>query len=219
MIDDFCNELKNKYPNTQKIRDQIEELRNYLYMKSEEYINDSNYSKEEAFEKTLKSFGDVDSLLQELSKDAKIVNKYRLYLFVGMIDIVIVAFLSLLLCFISLKNNNISFFSYINNSLIASIFFIISGIISIFLLIVIQFINMRNIYETVEYTYSDYKINLKYSIIGFIIISIAVFIFNMFFSPHHIWFVFVITYFLSWPMTVFFFYRFFKNSDKNINRK
>ena len=31
MIDDFCNELKNKYPNTQKIRDQIEELRNYLY--------------------------------------------------------------------------------------------------------------------------------------------------------------------------------------------
>ena len=33
MIDDFCNELKNKYPNTQKIRDQIEELRNYLYKK------------------------------------------------------------------------------------------------------------------------------------------------------------------------------------------
>ena len=159
MIDDFCNELKNKYPNTQKIRDQIEELRNYLYMKSEEYINDS---KEEAFEKALKSFGDVDSLLEELSKDTKIVSKYRLYLFVGIIDIVIVAFLSLLLCFISLKNNNISFFSYINNSLIASIFFIISGIISIFLLILIQFINMRNIYETVEYTYNDYKINLKY---------------------------------------------------------
>ena len=216
MIDDFCNELKNKYPNTQKIRDQIEELRNYLYMKSEEYINDSE---EEAFEKALKSFGDVDSLLEELSKDTKIVNKYRLYLFVGIIDIVVVAFLSLLLCFISLKNNNISFFSYINNSLIASIFFIISGIISIFLLIVIQFINMRNIYETVEYTYSDYKINLKYSIIGFVIISIAVFIFNMFFSPHHIWFVFVIIYFLSWPLTVFLFYQFFKNFDKNINRK
>ena len=140
-------------------------------------------------------------------------------LFVGIIDIFIVAFLSLLLCFISLKNNNISFFSYINNSLIASIFFIISGIISIFLLIVIQFINMRNIYETVEYTYNDYKINLKYSIIGFVIISMAVFIFNMFFSPHHIWFVFVIIYFLSWPLTVFLFYQFFKNSDKNINRK
>ena len=78
---------------------------------------------------------------------------------------------------------------------------------------------MRNIYETFEYTYNDYKINLKYSIIGFLIISIAVFIFNMFFTPHHIWFVFVIIYFLSWPLTVFFFYRFFKNSDKNINRK
>lgn len=216
MIDDFCNELKNKYPNTQKIRDQIEELRNYLYMKSEEYIDESE---EEAFKKALKSFGDVDSLLEELSKDAKIINKSKLYLFAGIIDIFIVAFLSLLLCFISLKNNNISFFSYINNSLIPSIFFIISGIISIFLLIVIQFINMRNIYETVEYTYNDYKINLKYSIIGFLIISIAVFIFNMFFTPHYIWFVFVIIYFLSWPLTVFFFYRFFKNSDKNINRK
>lgn len=216
MIDDFCNELKNKYPNTQKIRDQIEELRNYLYMKSEEYIDESE---EEAFKKALKSFGDADSLLEELSKDTKIINKSKLYLFAGIIDIFIVAFLSLLLCFISLKNNNISFFSYINNSLIPSIFFIISGIISIFLLIVIQFINMRNIYETVEYTYNDYKINLKYSIIGFLIISIAVFIFNMFFTPHYIWFVFVIIYFLSWPLTVFLFYQFFKNSDKNINRK
>ena len=204
MIDDFCNELKNKYPNTQKIRDQIEEL---------------NYSKEEAFKKALKSFGDVDSLLEELSKDAKIINKSKLYLFVGIIDIVVAAFLSLLLCFISLRNNDISFFSYINNSLISSIFFIVCGIIVILLTTIIQFINMRNIYETVEYTYNDYKINLKYSIIGFIIISIAVFIFNMFFSPHHIWFVFVIIYFLSWPLTVFFFYRFFKNSDKNINRK
>ena len=216
MIDDFCNELKNKYPNTQKIRDQIEELRNYLYMKSEEYIDESE---DDAFKKALKSFGDVDSLLEELSKDAKIINKSKLYLFAGIIDIFIAAFLSLLLCFISLKNNNILFFSYINNSLVPSIFFIISGIIVIFLTTVIQFINMRNIYETFEYTYNDYKINLKYSIIGFLIISIAVFIFNMFFTPHHIWFVFVIIYFLSWPLTVFFFYRFFKNSDKNINRK
>lgn len=216
MIDDFCNELKNKYPNTQKIRDQIEELRNYLYMKSEEYIDESE---DEAFKKALKSFGDVDSLLEELSKDAKVINKSKLYLFAGIIDIFIAAFLSLLLCFISLKNNNISFFSYINNSLVPSIFFIVSGIIVIFLTTIIQFINMRNIYETFEYTYNDYKINLKYSIIGFLIISIAVFIFNMFFTPHHIWFVFVIIYFLSWPLTVFFFYRFFKNSDKNINRK
>ena len=216
MIDDFCNELKNKYPNTQKIRDQIEELRNYLYMKSEEYIDESE---DEAFKKALKSFGDVDSLLEELSKDAKIINKSKLYLFAGIIDIFIAAFLSLLLYFISLKNNNISFFSYINNSLIPSIFFIVSGIIVIFLTTVIQFINMRNIYETFEYTYNDYKINLKYSIIGFLIISIAVFIFNMFFTPHHIWFVFVIIYFLSWPLTVFLFYQFFKNSDKNINRK
>ncbi|WIH85517.1 permease prefix domain 1-containing protein [Brachyspira pilosicoli] len=216
MIDDFCNELKNKYPNTQKIRDQIEELRNYLYMKSEEYIDESE---DDAFKKALKSFGDVDSLLEELSKDAKVINKSKLYLFAGIIDIFIAAFLSLLLCFISLKNNNISFFSYINNSLIPSIFFIVSGIIVIFLTTIIQFINMRNIYETFEYTYNDYKINLKYSIIGFLIISIAVFIFNMFFTPHHIWFVFVIIYFLSWPLTVFLFYRFFKNSDKNINRK
>ncbi|SUW09300.1 Uncharacterised protein [Brachyspira pilosicoli] len=216
MIDDFCNELKNKYPNTQKIRDQIEELRNYLYMKSEEYIDESE---NDAFKKALKSFGDVDSLLEELSKDAKVINKSKLYLFAGIIDIFITAFLSLLLCFISLKNNNISFFSYINNSLIPSIFFIVSGIIVIFLTTIIQFINMRNIYETFEYTYNDYKINLKYSIIGFLIISIAVFIFNMFFTPHHIWFVFVIIYFLSWPLTVFLFYRFFKNSDKNINRK
>uniref|UniRef100_UPI0026268C9C permease prefix domain 1-containing protein n=1 Tax=uncultured Brachyspira sp. TaxID=221953 RepID=UPI0026268C9C len=151
MIDDFCNELKNKYPNTQKIRDQIEELRNYLYMKSEEYIDESE---EEAFKKALKSFGDADSLLEELSKDTKIINKSKLYLFAGIIDIFIVAFLSLLLCFISLKNNNISFFSYINNSLVPSIFFIVSGIIVIFLTTIIQFINMRNIYETFEYTYN-----------------------------------------------------------------
>ncbi|ADG72157.1 permease prefix domain 1-containing protein [Brachyspira murdochii] len=214
MIDDFCNELKNKYPNTQKVRDQIEELRNYLYMKTEEYINNGKDEKE-AFYNAIKSFGDIDTLIEEISKDAKIVNKYRLYLFSAIIDIFVVVFLSLLLCFISLKNNNISFFSYINNSLIAGMFFIISGIIAIFLSTVIPFINMRNIYETVEYTYSDYKINLKYSIIGFIIISMAVFIFNIIFSPHHIWFLFVIIYASSWPLTVFFFYKFFKCSKRN----
>ena len=210
MIDDFCNELKNKYPNTQKVMDQIEELRNYLYMKTEEYINNGKDEKE-AFNNAIKSLGDIDSILEELSKDAKIINKYKLYLFSGIIDIFIMVFLSLLLCFISLKNNNILFFSYINNSLVPSIFFIISGIIAILLATVIPFINMRSIYKAVEYTYNDYKINLKYSIIGFLIISLAVFIFNMFFSPHYIWFVFVIIYFLSWPLTVFFFYSFFKN--------
>ncbi|WP_157153698.1 permease prefix domain 1-containing protein [Brachyspira murdochii] len=214
MIDDFCNELKNKYPNTQKVRDQIEEFRNYLYMKTEEYINNGKDEKE-AFNNAVKSFGDIDTLLEELSKDAKIINKYKLYLFSGIIDIFIMVFLSLLLCFISLKNNNILFFSYINNSLVPSIFFIISGIIAILLATVIPFINMRSIYKTVEYTYNDYKINLKYSIIGFLIISLAVFIFNMFFSPHYIWFVFVIIYFLSWPLTVFFFYSFFRYSKRN----
>ena len=103
MIDDFCNELKNKYPNTQKVRDQIEELRNYLYMKTEEYINNGKDEKE-AFNNAVKSFGDIDTLLEELSKDAKIINKYKLYLFSGIIDIFIMVFLSLLLCFISLKN-------------------------------------------------------------------------------------------------------------------
>ncbi|MDO6994305.1 hypothetical protein Q5M87_09830, partial [Brachyspira innocens] len=147
--------------------------------------------------------------------DAKIINKYKLYLFSGIIDIFIMVFLSLLLCFISLKNNNILFFSYINNSLVPSIFFIISGIIAILLATVIPFINMRNRYEVVEYTCNDYKINLKYSIIGFLIISLAVFIFNMFFSPHYIWFVFVIIYALSWPLTVFFFYSFFRYSKRN----
>ncbi|MEI0517202.1 permease prefix domain 1-containing protein [Brachyspira murdochii] len=214
MIDDFCNELKKKYPNTQKVRDQIEELRNYLYMKTEEYINNGKDEKE-AFNNALKSLGDIDSILEELSKDAKIINKYKLYLFSGIIDIFIMVFLSLLLCFISLKNNNILFFSYINNSLVPSIFFIISGIIAILLATVIPFINMRNRYEVVEYTCNDYKINLKYSIIGFLIISLAVFIFNMFFSPHYIWFVFVIIYFLSWPLTVFFFYSFFRYSKRN----
>lgn len=214
MIDDFCNELKNKYPNTQKVMDQIEELRNYLYMKTEEYINNGKDEKE-AFNNAIKSLGDIDSILEELSKDAKIINKYKLYLFSGIIDIFIMVFLSLLLCFISLKNNNILFFSYINNSLVPSIFFIISGIIAILLATVIPFINMRSIYKAVEYTYNDYKINLKYSIIGFLIISLAVFIFNMFFSPHYIWFVFVIIYFLSWPLTVFFFYSFFRYSKRN----
>lgn len=55
-------------------------------MKSEEYINESE---DEAFKKALKSFGDVDSLLGELSKDAKIINKSKLYLFAGIIDIFI----------------------------------------------------------------------------------------------------------------------------------
>lgn len=71
-INDFLSGVKRKYPKTQAVREQIEELRDTLNLKSEEYRK-LGQSEEEAEKAAVDSIGDVASLFDEVSGKVRTV--------------------------------------------------------------------------------------------------------------------------------------------------
>ena len=71
-ISSFCNSLKNKYPNTNSILEQIEELRDTLHIKTEEYQS-VGIAYDEAVNKAIESLGDLDDLFESLSKNETLI--------------------------------------------------------------------------------------------------------------------------------------------------
>ncbi len=77
VINDYLNGIKRKYPNTQAVKEQIEELRDTLNLKCEEYIKQGQ-PEEEAERAAVASLGDVSPLFEEVSGNVKEVYIKRL---------------------------------------------------------------------------------------------------------------------------------------------
>lgn len=71
-INDFLNGIKRRYPGTQAVREQIEELRDTLNLKCEEYIK-QGLPEEEAEAAAVASIGDVGALFEEISGSTRTV--------------------------------------------------------------------------------------------------------------------------------------------------
>lgn len=76
-INYYLNGIKRKYPNTQAVKEQIEELRDTLNLKCEEYIKQGQ-PEEEAERAAVESLGDVSPLFEEVSGNVKTVYINRL---------------------------------------------------------------------------------------------------------------------------------------------
>ena len=77
VISDYLSKLKRQYPNTQAISEQLEELRDTLHIKTEEYQSQGfNYN--DAAQAAINSLGDITPLLDEVSGHVKSVYINRL---------------------------------------------------------------------------------------------------------------------------------------------
>jgi hypothetical protein len=72
VINDYLKRIKRKYPGTQAVKEQIEELRDTLNLKREEYIKQGQ-TEEEAEEAAVASIGDVGALFEEISSNTRTV--------------------------------------------------------------------------------------------------------------------------------------------------
>lgn len=71
-ISTYLNGIKKRYPDTQAVREQIEELKDMLNMKTEEYkLQGKPY--EQAEREAIDSLGDVSPLMDEVAGDARTV--------------------------------------------------------------------------------------------------------------------------------------------------
>ncbi len=77
VINDYLNGIKKKHPNTQAVKEQIEELRDTLNLKCEEYIKQGK-QEEEAETAAVASLGDVSPLFEEISGTVREVYINRL---------------------------------------------------------------------------------------------------------------------------------------------
>jgi hypothetical protein len=77
IINDYLNGLRKKYPSTVKVAEQIEELRDSLHNKTEEYQS-RGMAYEEAAQTAIASLGDVSGLFEELSGNVRTVYVNRL---------------------------------------------------------------------------------------------------------------------------------------------
>lgn len=77
VISDYLSALKRQYPNTQDVQEQLEELRDTLHIKTEEYQSQGlNYN--DAAKAAIDSLGDVTPLLEEVAGNVKNVYVNRL---------------------------------------------------------------------------------------------------------------------------------------------
>ncbi|MDD5018008.1 MAG: permease prefix domain 1-containing protein, partial [Eubacteriales bacterium] len=77
IINDYLNKIKKEYPDTSEINEQIEELRDTLHLKTEEF-QAQGLGYEDATNAAISSLGDVTGLFEKIAGNVKTVYINRL---------------------------------------------------------------------------------------------------------------------------------------------
>ena len=106
-INEFYKNIKKKYPNTKEVLEQLDEIKDMLNSKVQNYVkNGMKY--EEACNKSIDELGNIDEVFEDISKDSKIVHN----LYIKILTALISSFFTAILAFIfGLIVDNLSFFN------------------------------------------------------------------------------------------------------------
>ena len=77
VINDYLSDIRKQYPDTQEVREQIEELRDTLHLKTEEYQS-MGRTYNDAVKEAIASMGDLTPLLDQVSGNTRSVYVSRL---------------------------------------------------------------------------------------------------------------------------------------------
>ena len=207
-INKYLDDIKNKYPNTKEVLEQIEELKDTLNIKVEEYQSEG-LSYEDALESALSSQEGIEELFEGLTTETKVVYLGRIYLCSQVICgtfMLLIAFMLLILpkysSSFTLFDTNTAFFGFtlIFNWVVTSI--IVTIPLMLFTVIPKTF--------ALKYSYTDYRRNLRFSLLGFFVISIIIFIVNIVIDKTFMWSIWFSLGILNVPLIVFTMYHLFK---------
>lgn len=201
VISDYLSALKRQYPNTQDVQEQLEELRDTLHIKAEEYQSQGlNYN--DAAKAAIDSLGDVTPLLEEVAGNVKNVYVNRLNknnaLFCTLI--ILAEFLLGWFVFITLtdKSQIIMDFFYSSSALLLGI--CVWPAISI-----IQYLKQPKKAGIVE---MQFKKLMWSSVIGWLIISFILFAINFWLiKTRYMWFPWPMIGIATWPINIFLYHR------------
>ncbi|WP_297203750.1 permease prefix domain 1-containing protein [uncultured Brachyspira sp.] len=210
-INEFYKNIKKKYPNTREVLEQLDEIKDMLNSKVQNYVkNGMKY--EEASSKAINELGNIDELFDDISKDAKIVHNLYIKILTSLISSFSTAFLVFIL---GLIIENLSFFNEVTKigyKLTMPYFYLI---LFIYIIIYTLWNFSDNIKPKIrKYSYDIYKINLKNSIIAVLIYSSIMLIINIITYKYnnYLWFIWAFNGILNWTISIIADYHLFRSS-------
>jgi len=203
IINDYCNNLLSKYLNTKEVLEQIEEIRDTIHIKTEEY-QEKGYKYNDAANEAIKSLDDIETILEELTTGTKLVYQGRLILFSNILSTLIVSLLAFIMWILS-----ITLPPLYSISETAPIGVFLTGF-SFIVVWSVKFNEMRHLNKKVvmEINSKEKYKDIRNSIIGLIIITITAVIINFFTSTFRdIWFVWATIGVSNWFICTFIYYK------------
>lgn len=199
VISDYLSGLKRQYPNTQAVSEQLEELRDTLHIKTEEYQSQGvNYN--DAAKTAIASLGDVSPLLDEVSGNVKnvYVNKLNRNNAICCILIIIAEYMM----------------GWIGFSLVtyrpiypgAFVVFLLILLVSLCVWPIMAQIQYRKEPDRVSVVEMPYRKRIKTAVLGWLGLSVFLFAVNLL-TGAPIWFQWPVIGIATWPINIFLYHR------------
>ncbi len=200
MINDYLSKLKRHYPNTQAVQEQLEELRDTLHIKTEEYQSQGlNYNN--AAKAAIDSLGDVTPLLEEVAGNVKNVYVNKLNKNNALFCTLIILGLFLLGWLVFLV---VSGMSVASNPFPYSLLAIL---LSLSVWPAIAWIQFRKDPKKINVIEMPYRKLLKMAFFGWGSISLILFLINIITSTTVIWFMWPMIGVATWPLNIILYHR------------
>ena len=201
VISDYLMKLEKQYPKTQPVSEQIEELRDTLHIKTEEY-QAQGISYNEAAKAAIASLGNVTPLLDEVSGNVKkvYVNRLNKNNAIFCTLIVITEFLLGWFIFsVSVGKQTV---------MIAFFYTLLASMLAVCVWPVITIIQYYKEPAKIGIIEMQFNKLIWLSVLGWIAISFILFALNLWFiRGSYLWFIWPMIGISNWPMNIFLYHR------------
>lgn len=222
VIDEYVNQVSKKYPNTKEVREQLEEIRDTLHIKTEEF-QAAGLGYDTAAHSAIQSVGDLSGLMSMVSGDSRVVYVNRLQMRNALIAAIIITLEigiglaiafgpALIMQLFGAGTYDAGYFflndmSYGMISLNAFWPIFIPVIIATWIWPLISLIMYKRDPNKTEPVQMPFKQLMKMSLIGWAAISAGLFAVNAATDWNTIWFIWPMIGISNWPVNIFNYHR------------
>lgn len=196
-INDYLSSIKKRYPDTQAVREQIEELRDTLHLKTEE-LQAQGKPYEYAAKEAIESLGDVTSLLEEVAGNVRTVyiNRLSRNNALSLSALIYVEFITV---WVSVLLN----YGYHGGEFLFSLFVLVVGLGTWLLIAATACKREPDKTKVVEFPYRKL---MRIALVGWLGLSAFLFVINIL-TPSSVWFYYPIIGIANWPLGVYLYHR------------
>ncbi len=200
VISDYLSGLKRQYPGTQAVNEQLEELRDTLHIKTEEYQS-KGYNYDEAARAAIDSLGDVSPLLDEVAGNIKnvYVNKLNKNNAILSTIIILAEFLLGWLVFYVVSGTSGLYKEFLYS--------LLALLIGICIWPAIAYMQYRKEPGKISVLEMPFRKLMRTALIGWLSLSVILFAVNMFTNDSVIWFVWPVIGISNWPVNIYLYHR------------